>query len=346
MCGLTAAFGKIDHQIHTVFETMLSVSIVRGMDSVGVAGIGNKIAVVKDVVFPVELLRSKPYNEHILKNNNYCLLGHNRAATRGTISQKNAHPFRYKHITLVHNGTLLTHIDNGPIKSETDSESIAIGIANKGIEEVWKELNGDASLVWFDETTKAIHLLSNGKRPLVWSYTKDMKTALIASDRWIIDKPCENQWVPLYKDKVWKPDDHEMWTLSINPKTGLIQESTVTLEAKKSTVYSSQYSPGYHYDENTKGYSRNQSVIPFPKRNTTDSTDVGIKDVSFIAKGLRTKPLMSKEEFVEMFDNCNGCGEALEYQAATVVSDDICYCDGCVMIAEANFLNIASLKGA
>lgn len=354
MCGIVATFGKIDHTIHTIFETMLSVGIVRGADSTGIAGIGDKISIVKDTIFPIELLRTKDYQENILKNRNICLIGHNRAATRGTISKNNAHPFKHKHITLVHNGTLLNQIDN-KIKSDTDSESICIGIATKGIDEVWKELNGAAAVVYFNENDNSINFITNGERPITWGYSKDLKTAFFASDSWMIRKPVEYNNIKLSKDMIWKPENNELWTLTFDNKKQIIVESSRVLEARKSYSYSGGYNRSYgygewgdyEYDENTKGYikKKDQKVLPFPKKSGKKDDIGGMANIGFL-KSQKISPTISKEEFIEIYDNCSGCGEKLEYEAVTIISDDIAYCDGCRMIAEANFLNLGGLVGA
>ena len=64
MCGIVAAFGLDSPCLRPVFESLLSVDVVRGRDSTGVAFVDseNAMAVVKDTVFPLELMRFKKYH--------------------------------------------------------------------------------------------------------------------------------------------------------------------------------------------------------------------------------------------------------------------------------------------
>src|SRR3546814_15559864 len=105
---------------------MLQVDVIRGMDSTGVAAVRKKhIAVVKDTLLPQYLMSTKQYDKHIDNLDNFCLIGHNRFATKGKVDATNAHPFKHGHITLAHNGTLRSMWDlPDHANFQTDSEAI------------------------------------------------------------------------------------------------------------------------------------------------------------------------------------------------------------------------------
>lgn len=179
------------------FENLLNLDLSRGTDSTGVAFVNRKgvVSVVKDTVLPFELMRDKKYYDNITDKTTVCMIGHNRAATRGGINVENAHPHQAGPITLAHNGSL-TGQDKLPDHKmfTNDSKNIAYAINKIGITETWKVTDGAATLVWWDSSEGTLNFLSNGQRPfcfgilksgpLVW--TSDillMKEALRLSDQ-------------------------------------------------------------------------------------------------------------------------------------------------------------------
>lgn len=94
------------------------------------------------------------------------MVGHNRYATAGAVNDKNAHPFSYEHITLVHNGSL---VDQSLLPDhklfEVDSENVCYSIAKLGIEETIKKLHGAFVLVWHDSKLNTLNFIRNSERP-------------------------------------------------------------------------------------------------------------------------------------------------------------------------------------
>lgn len=117
------------------------------------------------------------------------LIGHNRAATRGLISENNAHPFIFKHVLGAHNGTLYQIAENklknrlkDPEQFETDSELV---FANLEVYPDPKEtislLEGAWALVWYDSRTECINFIRNKERPLYYIFDGDRKNLVWAS---------------------------------------------------------------------------------------------------------------------------------------------------------------------
>jgi hypothetical protein len=95
------------------------------------------------------------------------MVGHNRAATRGTVNDQNAHPFWVDDkIVLVHNGTMRG--DHKKIADvEVDTHAIAHAIAkNDNIEEVMQDINAAFALAWYNVEQKTLRLLRNSERPI------------------------------------------------------------------------------------------------------------------------------------------------------------------------------------
>lgn len=109
-------------------------------------------------------------NGRWLKDRPELVVGHARSATKGAVLKKNAHPFSFKSLIGVHNGTI-----NGPFnnstKFETDSEALYYNIAEVGLEEALKEATKSAysvayALAYLDINAEILHLIRNKERPL------------------------------------------------------------------------------------------------------------------------------------------------------------------------------------
>jgi hypothetical protein len=195
MCGIVGFFGKLNKARLDAFEEMFLMDVVRGTDSVGVAVIRkDDVEVVKDCVWPEELINSEEYYEAIV-NRKYSdvvgLIGHNRFATRGGRNVKNAHPFQHGSITMVHNGTTWPwRLPAPPGKFDTDSEVICHGINEWGIQKAWPCIDGPATLVFWNNETKKLNVVTNGERPFYFLYLKGLEGMMFASEPWMLHAAC------------------------------------------------------------------------------------------------------------------------------------------------------------
>lgn len=118
------------------------------------------------------------------------VLGHNRSATRGSVSLENAHPFVEGDITLIHNGTLDTtyglpiagHKLRDKSNIEVDSHMICANLAAHDIKEVLSSLNGAFALAWHDARNDSIYMARNSQRPLYFMRPSCERTVLFASE--------------------------------------------------------------------------------------------------------------------------------------------------------------------
>lgn len=150
---------------------------IRGRDSTGILRVDalGKPTIVKDALPSDEFLkRPNVLAQTTQLERALFAVGHNRYATRGRINPDNAHPFQHKHISLVHNGSLFTKhgLPDGH-RFEVDSEAITHSIAEIGIQETTKKLDGAYSLVWYDENQGTLNFCRNKERPMVFVFVED-----------------------------------------------------------------------------------------------------------------------------------------------------------------------------
>lgn len=235
MCGIVGFLGGFNKARFQMVEDMLEMDIVRGRDSTGVAFINNKdVTVVKDIKLPTELMVDPAYVE-AARRQRHCYIGHNRAATRGSVTKDNAHPFQVGKITLVHNGTLNTtwQMPNR-LAYDTDSECIANAINSFGIKETWRALNGAATLVWWDNDEKTLNFASNGKRPMAFCSLEDFEGFVFSSERWTLQAAAMRNGVKLKDpEKNMKPKDDVHYKVWFNTKKNKIEWTSEELETFK-----------------------------------------------------------------------------------------------------------------
>jgi hypothetical protein len=226
MCGLVAILTKLNNGFtendKENFSDMLYADAVRGMDSTGaflVTNLGN-VVWGKARYNPVHLLITKEWDNMLDKafKEGQFLVGHNRKATVGRVTDNTAHPFIEDNIILVHNGTLTNHKDIG--NTEVDSHAICKSIAKKGHIETIKTLQGAFALIWYDINQKSLFVCRNDKRPLSLVETRNSYylSSEVGLSKWIIER---NNYSPkITKETEIKPgylyefstDDPEKYT--------------------------------------------------------------------------------------------------------------------------------------
>lgn len=182
MCGIVMVGSKSMASSDVArFEKLLYCDVFRGPHSTGVFthrqyGYGKEqeapqVDICKDAIEAAYFLDSPEWIECRDGKNKTAKLGnlyvgHNRYATMGAKTAKNAHPFNHGNITLVHNGTL----NNQSLlpdhrEFDVDSENICHSINKIGAAETIQLLNGAFTLIWFDASDSTLHIIRNDERP-------------------------------------------------------------------------------------------------------------------------------------------------------------------------------------
>ena len=190
MCGIIGYTGNKD--VTEMLLDTLEMLEYRGYDSAGIAvsDTDGKIRIVK-CAGRVKELRHLFGSSQINGNSG---MGHTRWATHGGVTDQNAHPHRYGHITLIHNGIIENYRElkekyqlQDMLNSETDTEIVA-GVINHfyngdpldAIRKSVVKLKGTFALViMFDDFPDTIFAIRNVS-PIVVSSSKEGN--VLASD--------------------------------------------------------------------------------------------------------------------------------------------------------------------
>lgn len=165
MCGIVGYSGTKPFNLDTVKILLLINGYSRGMDSTGTYCERDGIVKDKlDIHDYLQLYGLTPSN---------LFIGHTRSKTVGAVSARAAHPFKYKNIVLVHNGTLTNHhliftkLGMPGSSWEVDSECIAAKLAADQNPMVLSQIKGAAAVVFTDVNNPEImYVFRNRERPL------------------------------------------------------------------------------------------------------------------------------------------------------------------------------------
>lgn len=191
MCGIVSIISKRAAGFWAaeveLFEGLLVLDTLRGLDSTGVISIDNRrqVKMMKIASHPYHLFAVDEYKKWRgeAQANARILVGHNRKATQGSINSANAHPFHENNIVLVHNGTLRGDHKKDFAPTEVDSHALAVAFARDGAEATIPKINGAFALVWWDTEKNRLFAVRNDERPLAMVETEDFIVML--SEPWM-----------------------------------------------------------------------------------------------------------------------------------------------------------------
>lgn len=185
MCGIVGIATRFSNGFSSgeadVFSDLLFLDTLRGFDSTGVFGVDylSNVEIHKEASHGLNFINTPTYKEFRgkLVQRGMFAVGHNRAATRGEVVDKNAHPFWVDdNIILVQNGTMRgDHKKHKDV--EVDTEALAHVIAeNTDVEAALKKINASYALVWYNVKERTLNLIRNSERPL---YTLELKSGSV-----------------------------------------------------------------------------------------------------------------------------------------------------------------------
>lgn len=216
MCGLAGVAGWMSVKEEKVFTNLLILDTLRGEHSTGIASVlsNGEVPIAKELGVPWNLFGTEEYKD-AMKYLSRALIGHNRFATVGGISKETAHPFQFKHITGVHNGTLRSKYKLADAHQfKVDSENLYHHMEKEGLDDLMSDLNGAWSLVWWDSRTEELNFLRNKERPMWMAFSLDLKTMFWASEPWMLEVACERNGVKINKPVPTGVDSHYRYHIS------------------------------------------------------------------------------------------------------------------------------------
>lgn len=177
MCGIASVIinKKDNHKTgKRVFKTLMIGNEARGKDSTGVLTINrsNKtFSLFKSTVKSSEFMNRKKFKQ--VEGDVY--IGHTRFATKGAVTERNAHPLVKDKIILVHNGMISNDDElaksNNNQQFQVDSE-VLLPIVQ---EEAWdklQKLQGTANFIAWNKETNILYI-ERHDNPLYWYVNED-----------------------------------------------------------------------------------------------------------------------------------------------------------------------------
>jgi len=195
MCGIVGLINgekanKIRPEVPRFLKQGLHTGIYRGVDSTGILRI--------DKDFESEILKTTLSGDEFGKQRKVigllddsadqkAVIIHHRAATKGSVSWDNAHPFEHdiddnRWLIGVHNGGVDYRTREDGIDFFVDSDHLYYRMTRDGAAKALGETRGAFALVWADMITKKIHIASNEERAIHFAPITGANTILIASE--------------------------------------------------------------------------------------------------------------------------------------------------------------------
>jgi hypothetical protein len=222
VCGIVGAIGTLKVEDEKAFTQLLTINALRGVDSTGVFTINTAetVSVAKQVGNPYELMSMKVFDK-ALQGMQRVMVGHNRYATQGAVSKRNAHPFEFENLIGVHNGTLRNKWQLKDAKDfSVDSENLYHVISEEGLTSALSNLDGAWALVWWDKVLDKLHILRNKERPLYYVETES-KNVYFASEGWMLEGVLSRNNIKIKAPPMLFDEDY-LHTFNIDLKTGSI----------------------------------------------------------------------------------------------------------------------------
>lgn len=311
MCGLSGMISLSRNKApaasaYDIFLNLFITSQLRGQDSAGVATLweahpdkhNKKLPprrgcfYKKGLLSPVEawLTCEEAVGLNKLKGKNkdkfeepkiYHAMAHSRHATKGEISDENAHPFvfgngrfigthngtifnaPFVYTSLLKSGTPLPNTTEAPVdystEEVTDSEIVLYCIYRYGIEAVYPLITGAWAFVWYSEIDNTINFIRNSQRTLFYGFDTGSDVLFYSSEKMMLQFAGSREAGRLEDSTLREFPIHTLHTLSLDKHQVLNTTSKDIEWTSTKTVRTYSYTPHMHNSSNVVPYVRRES---------------------------------------------------------------------------------------
>jgi len=312
MCGIVAYLSQetaFNKKYEDMIRDMIIVDTVRGYDSTGIMYEDPKSTFTLKKAMPgYDFVQLRQVRKALASyNKGRYFVGHNRAATVGTVDADTAHPFMFDNVTGVHNGTLQgTYRQLVKEHHAVDSEYIFAGLdQTENSKDVIKKLQGSFMLLWYDARDDSIHMVRNDQRPFALAQVKGKNTIFGCSEAGMLEWLAARHGIEIMPVQEISPYHEHVFDLDNLCKPKVIKHEKYNppvYNAPKNHNYSNK---GHSYGGGRHNGKKNGEVIPLstgPKQITNAST----KNTSTKSGGVSSQDpvgmsLIRKEFVIEEF---------------------------------------------
>ena len=324
MCGIVGIAGDTNVALKDAFKDMLLVNQVRGRDSTGIFTLrGDDVHVAKTLGVPEYLFDTKSFDS-ALTGCPKIMAGHCRSKTVGENTRNNAHPYEFDNIVGMHNGTLRNYYSwKSYDHKRTDSYALYASINDRGLEETFADLDpsGAWALVWYDKNNRTLNFLRNAERPLWFTWTKNKRAILWASEPWFFGaaRRKTDLWDGVDdggdgRSPLWQLPENELWSFNVNDRAPLT-ERTLTAHPVRHIKAEGKQVANFTKAAHSASYHSNGGSVanPFARAGAQKLDD----PVSDIGTGLPQRKAITHCRVVSM--NSPGGAEKSEKTSSNVL---------------------------
>jgi hypothetical protein len=287
MCGIVGFITSNKHARvaqNKFFSQALVLDVLRGFDSTGMFVVPSDVNVPvhyhKSADHAIDFTRHTEFHNYFGKDSAqmgeelWAAVGHNRAATIGSVTAENAHPFAEEYVTLVHNGTLISP-NKLPLPMKdmedvtVDSNALARNFSQfDAAKEVIPKIDGSFALVWHDLRDDSLNFARNHNRPLWFAKNRANNTLYFMSEKHMLIAVLERNNIQ-YSTPFTLPVG-EMWTFY--PNKGIEHKVTKVQLHKPAVSSGSWYGRGSYYGKSNYSTPKVVHTNLTPKKGKTKAS--------------------------------------------------------------------------